>query len=152
MQKRIRAQQKIKMRIGPVKFLLEMPHRFHRVIHFAARMPRPRLGKRGDKSRMIRASEGHHRVAVGIGRHSAAMLVRWTARGNEVNFVQMKAALRGTRDCQVANMDRIKRAAKQRNPAYAWAHGGSAGALRRGGTPPWSRRAAAQSQGNAGVL
>src|SRR5260370_23563643 len=119
MQKRIRAQQKIKMRIGPVKPLLEMPHGFNRVIYFAARMSRPRLGKRGDKSRMIRASERHHRVAVGIGRHSAAMLVRRTARGNEVNFVEEKEALRGARDCQVADVDRIKRAAKQSNPTDA---------------------------------
>src|SRR5258706_7215743 len=138
MQKRIRAQQEIKMRIGPVKLLLEMPHSFNRVIYCAARMPRHRLGKRGDKSWMIRASERHHGVAVGVRRHSAAMFVRRTARGNEVNFVEVKAALRGARDCQVADMDRIKRAAKQCNPAYAWVHGGNAEALRRGGTQPGS--------------
>jgi hypothetical protein len=62
------------------------------------------------------------------------MFVRRTARGNEVNFVEVKAALRGARDCQVADMDRIKRAAKQRNPADAWVLGGNAGALRRGDT------------------
>src|SRR5258708_37172799 len=125
MQKRIRAKQKIKMRIGPVKLLLEMPHGFYRVIYFAARMSRPRLGKRGDKSRMIRASERHHGVAVGVGRHSAAMFVRRTARGNEVNLVEVKAALRGARPGQGADMHRIKRAAHQRKPADAWVLGGS---------------------------
>jgi hypothetical protein len=31
----------------------------------------------------------------------------------------------------VTDVDRVKRAAKQRNPTGAWAHGGNAGALRR---------------------
>src|SRR5438270_7088132 len=53
--KRVRAQQKIKMRICPMKLLLEMPDRLHRVIHLAAGMSRARLGERRDETRMVRA-------------------------------------------------------------------------------------------------
>src|ERR1700676_4417370 len=131
MQKRIRAQQKIQMRLRPVEFLLEMPHRFYRVIHFAARMPRSRLGKRSDKSRVVRTGERHHRVAVGVGGHSAAMLVRRTACRDEMNFVEVKGAAPGTCGFQGGKVNPIKRAAKQRNPTLAYRHGRRSVASRR---------------------
>ena len=45
------------------------------------------------------------------------MFVRRTARGNEMDFVEVKAALRGARNREVADVDWIKRAAEQSNPA-----------------------------------
>src|SRR6267142_1939399 len=100
MKERIRAQQKIKMRFRSVEFLLEMPHRFHRVIYFAAGMSRARLGERCDEARMIRAGESHHRVTVRVGRHAATMFVRRAAVGDEMDFVKAKAALRPSRDAK----------------------------------------------------
>ena len=42
-QKRIRAQQEIQMRARAVEFLLEVPHRIHRIKYFAARNVRRRI-------------------------------------------------------------------------------------------------------------
>src|SRR5258708_8525496 len=81
---------------------------------------------------MVRAGERHHRVTVRVGRHAAAMFVRRAARGNEMDFVKVKAAFRSARDRQVADVDGIKRATEQRNPALARLTPGSAVTLRRG--------------------
>jgi len=43
--------------------------------------------------------------------------VRRTARGNEMNFVQMKAALCGARHGQMADVNGIERAAEKRDGA-----------------------------------
>ena len=107
------------MRVRPVSPLLVMPHGVDGIKRFAPGMIRPGFGERWNEFGVIGAGDRSHRVAVGVRRHSAAMLVRWTARGDEVNFVEVKTALRGARDCQVPDVNRIKRAAKQRNPAYA---------------------------------
>ena len=107
------------MRIRSVELLFEMPYCFHRVIHFAAGMSRAGLGKRRDKARVIGAGERNHGVTVRVGRHASSMLVRRTSCGDELDFVEVKAALGGARNRQVADMDRIKRAAEQRNSAPA---------------------------------
>src|ERR1700704_3778122 len=149
MKERVRAQQKIKMCFRSVELLLEMPHRFHRVIYFAAGMSRARLGQRCDEARMIRASERHHRVTVRVGRHAATMFVRRAARGNEMDFVEAKAALRGSRDRQMPDVDRIECSAEQRNPALVRGAPGSAVALRRGDAQRFSVRGAAASGADA---
>jgi hypothetical protein len=48
-----------------------------------------------------------------------------------MNFVEMEATLRGSRNRQVADVDGIKCAAEERNPALACMTSGSAVALRR---------------------
>src|SRR5260221_2411007 len=138
------------MRIGPVDLLLEMPHRCHGVKHLAAGMSRARLGKQCDEARMIRAGERDHRVAIRVRRHAAAMFMRRAARGNEMDLVEVEAALRGARDLKVSNVDWIKRAAEQRNAALARMTSGSAVALRRGDAPRASLRGAAGGGGGGG--
>jgi hypothetical protein len=68
------------------------------------------------------------------------MFVGRAARGNEMDFVKMKAALRSSRNRKVANVDRIKRAAEQRNPSLARLNQGSAVGLRRGDAQRFSVR------------
>ena len=97
MQKRIRAQQKIKMRTRAVMSLLVVPHGIDRIKNLASGLARAGFRERWDESRMIGASDGHHRVPVGVGSHSAPVLVWRVPRGNEMNFIQMKSALGGAR-------------------------------------------------------
>jgi hypothetical protein len=59
------------------------------------------------------------------------MFVRRVSRGNEMDFVEMKPALRGARDGKVANVDGIERAAEERDPALACLPTGRTGILRR---------------------
>ena len=68
---------------------------------------------------MIGAGDGRHRVAVGVGSHSGAMLVRRTPRGNEMNFVEMKAALGGARHGEMADVNGIECAAEKRDAPLA---------------------------------
>ena len=90
-------------------------------------MARARFRERSDEARMIGAGQRHHGVTIRVGGHAAAMLVRRAARGNEMNFVEMKAALGGARDGQVADVDGIECAAEERDPAFAARLHGSAG-------------------------
>ncbi len=91
---------------------------------------------------MIGAGKRHHGVAIRVGRHAAAMLVRRAARGNEMNFVEMKAALGGARHGQVADVNGIERAAKKRDAAFARRFARNAARLAGGATlnGPLSRR------------
>ena len=93
--------------------------------------------------RVIGASERDHRVTIRVGRHVPAMFVRRAARGNEMNLVQMKAPLRGARDGQVSDVDGIKCAAEDGNPALARMTSGSAVAVRLGDAQRSSVRGAA---------
>ncbi len=119
MQKRIRAQQKIKMHARAVEFLLEVPHGIHRIKYLAPGMARAGFRKRWDEARMIGAGDRHHRVAVRVGGHAAAMLVRRMPGGNEMNFVEMKAALGGARHGEMADVNGIEGAAEKRDAALA---------------------------------
>jgi hypothetical protein len=68
---------------------------------------------------MIRASNGRHRVAVCVRSHFGAMLVRRASRGNEMDFVEMKAALGRARHRQVADVNGIEGAAEKSDAALA---------------------------------
>src|SRR2546423_11531304 len=137
------------MRFRAMELLIERPLRFHRIIYFAAGMSWARLGERCDEARMIRAGESHHRVTVRVGRHAATMFVRRAARGDEMDFVEAKAALRGPRDRQMPDVDRIECSAEQRNPALVRNTPGSAMALRRGEPPRVFLRCAGPSSPGA---
>src|SRR5580704_3999025 len=103
MQERIRAQQEIKMHSGAVVSLLVVPHRIDRIKNLTPGLARAGFRERWDEFRMIGAGDGRHRVPVGVGSHSGAMLMRRTARRDEMNFVQMKSALGGARHGEVSN-------------------------------------------------
>jgi hypothetical protein len=60
------------------------------------------------------------------------MFMRRAAGGDKMNFVEMEPALRGSRDRKVADVNRIKCAAEERNPALPRMTSRSAVALRRG--------------------
>src|SRR5712672_835427 len=102
-----------------VKFLLEVSYRVHRIIYFAPGMVRAGFRKRCDEARMIGAGNRHHGVTIRVRSHAPAMFMRWTSRGNEMNFVQMKPALGRARDCKVADVNGIECAAEERDPAFA---------------------------------
>ena len=82
-------------------------------------MTRAGFGKRRDEPRVIGAGQRHHGVAIGVGSHVAAMLVRRAARGNEMNFVEVKPAFGGARHGQVADVNGIEGAAEQRDAALS---------------------------------
>src|SRR5258708_3918333 len=98
---------------------------------------------------MIRAGESHHRVTIPEGRQPATMFVRRGAPGDELDLFEVKAALRGSRHRKVADVNRIKRSAEQRNPALVRETSGSAVALRRGDAQRFSVRGPAASGADA---
>ena len=67
--------------------------------------------------RMVHARERDHSEAVREGREVLLQFVRRTARRDEMNFVEIEAAVGGTRDGDVAIMDWIERTAKKRDTA-----------------------------------
>ena len=99
--------------------LLVVPHGIDGIKNLAPGLARAGFRERWDESRMIGAGDRGHRVPVGVGSHSGAMLVRRAPRGNEMNFVQMKTALGGARHGEVADMNGIECAAKKRDAPLA---------------------------------
>jgi len=66
---------------------------------------------------MVGAGERDHGETVRKWRKVLLELVRRTARRDEMNFVEIEAAVGGTRDGDVAIMDWIERTAKKRDTA-----------------------------------
>src|SRR5271154_809242 len=76
-----------------------------------------RLGERRNVTRMIGASERHHRVTVREWRQRALRFMRRPRGRSEKNRVGMKTPLRGLGDGDVAGVNRSECAAKERNRA-----------------------------------
>jgi len=66
---------------------------------------------------MFRAGERNHREAVRKWSEMLLKFVRRTARGDEMNFVEIEAAIGGACYDEVAIVDWIERAAKERDTA-----------------------------------
>src|SRR5258708_385912 len=111
--------------------LLVVLHRIARIKCLAPGLARAGFRERRDEPRMIGAGDRGHRIPVGVGSHSSAMLVRRTPCGNEMNFVQMKTALGGARYSEVADVNRIECAAKKRDAPLARLLSGNAVGFRR---------------------
>src|SRR5271168_4785379 len=69
------------------------------------------------KIRVIRAGQRNHGVAMQEGSERGLGFVGRARGGDKINRVEMEALLRGLRDRDVARVDRIKRAAKERDRA-----------------------------------
>ena len=67
--------------------------------------------------RMLGASERDHRKTVRKRSEVLLQLVRRTASGNEMNFVEIKTPIGGASDGKMAIVDGIEGAAKNRNTA-----------------------------------
>lgn len=100
-------------------FVLEVPDRIHRIKNFAPGLAGAGFCERGNKSGMIRAGNGRHRVTVRVGGDSRALFVRRASSGYEMNFIQMKAPFRCPRNREVPYVNRVKRAAEKRNALLA---------------------------------
>ena len=109
-----------------------MPDGFNGIKNFAAGMSRAGFGQRSNETRVVRAGQRHHGVAVRVGSHTAAMFMRWPPGGNEMSFVEMKSAFGGARYREMADVNRIESAAKQSDAAFACRLNKRAVALRRG--------------------
>ena len=75
--------------------------------------------------RMLGARQRNHRKAVRKGRQVLLQLVRRTAGGDEMNFVEIKSPVRRARNGKVAVMNRVERPAKNRDAARMVLCGGA---------------------------
>ena len=75
--------------------------------------------------RVFGAGERNHPEAVRERSEVLLELVRRTAGGNEMNFVEIKTAVGGAGDGEMAVVNRVERAAKKRNAAGMMFYGGA---------------------------
>ena len=75
--------------------------------------------------RMLGARERDHREAVRKRRQVLLQLVRRAAGGDEMNFVEIEAAVRSARDGKMAVMNRVEGSAKKRDAARMMLCGGA---------------------------
>src|SRR5207248_9709968 len=73
--------------------------------------------ERWNEMRMLGRGKRHHGIAVGKWREMLLQFVRRTAGRDEMNFIEIKAAIRGACNRQMSIVDGIERAAKQREAA-----------------------------------
>jgi len=85
------------------------------------------FGERWDEVRMLGAGERDHGEAMRKRRKVLLEFVRGTAGRNEMNFVEIEAAIGGASDGEVAIVDGIERAAKERDAARMMSCGGAVG-------------------------
>src|SRR5712671_3618753 len=96
----------------------EITHRVHRVMQLRAAKIFSRLGHRRHKMRVLRASQRHHSKTMWKWRQMLLQLVRWPARRNEMKFVEIKPPVGRSCHRQMPGVNRVKRAAKQRDTAW----------------------------------
>ncbi len=114
--------------------LLVVPHGIYRIKNFASGLPRAGFRKRGHKSGVVGAGQGHHAgITVGVGCHPRTALVRRAAGGNEMNFVQMETPLCGSRHGKMADVNGIECSAEKRDAPLANLFPGNAVRFRRRG-------------------
>jgi hypothetical protein len=75
--------------------------------------------------RMFSARQRSHRKAVRERREVLLELVRRPARGDEMDFIEIEAAVGGARDGKMAVVNRIEGAAEQRDTARMMLCGGA---------------------------
>src|SRR5258708_7904152 len=122
-EKSVRANQEIKM-VASVGSVLEVAHRVNRVEKLVRAEILAGFGERRHEVRVLGACQRHHREAVRERRKVVAFMW-WTARWDEVDFVEVEPAVGGARDGQMAVVDWVERSAKQRNAARMVARGGA---------------------------
>ena len=83
------------------------------------------LGNRWHKVRMLGTGKRHHRKSMRERRQVLLQFVRGTARGNEMNLIEVKLPVRGPCDGEMPVVNRIKRSAKQRDAAWVMFCGGA---------------------------
>ena len=101
----------------PPKDLPEVTHGINGIEHLAAAQIGTGFGERRHKRRVVGASQHHHGETVREGCQVMPVLVRRAAAGNEMDLVEMEAALRCSGDGEVADVDRVERSAEQSNLA-----------------------------------
>ena len=90
------------------------------------------FGQRRNEMRMFGTGQRNHRVAMRKRREMLLQLVRRSAGRNEMNFVEIKTPVGGACDRQMSIMNRVERAAKNRD-ATGMVFGCSAALRLRGG-------------------
>src|SRR6266567_5942684 len=85
----------------------------------------PRFGQRRYEMRMLGASQRHHGEAMRKWREMLFELVRRPAGRNEMDFIEIEAAVGRVRDAKVSAVDGIERAAEQPNAAWMMFLGGA---------------------------
>src|ERR1700676_1171769 len=107
-EKGVRANNEKNSVAGVVVRVPKITHRVDGIVQLGAAEVLPSFGERWNEVRMFRAGQGNHCKAVRKRREMLFQLVRRTAGRNEMNFVEIKAAVGRARDSQVAVMDRVK--------------------------------------------
>ena len=103
----------------------EVTHGIHGIVELCAAEILACFGQRRHEMRMLGASERDHRKAVRERREMLLQLVRRTARGDEVELVEIEASVGGARNGKMAVVDGIERTAENRNTARMMFCGGA---------------------------
>src|ERR1700751_2702337 len=117
-QKRIGTHHKVHAVSRPVVRVPEVTHRIYGIVQLGPAEVLARFRQRWHEMRMLRARQRHHRKPVRKRRQMLLQFVGWPARRNEVNLVEVKWPVCGSRHGQVPCMNEIKRAAKQCNSSW----------------------------------
>jgi len=103
----------------------EIAHGVHGIVKLCAAEVLAGFGKRRNEVRMLGASERDHRKTVRKRSEVLLQLVRRTASGNEMNFVEIKTPVGGASDRKVAIVDGVEGAAKNRDTSRMMLCGGA---------------------------
>ena len=91
----------------------EIAHGINRIMKLRPAEVFPGLGERGNEMRVLGAGERNHGEAVRERSEVLLELVRRTAGGNEMDFIEIKSAVGGPGDGEVAVVNRVERTAKK---------------------------------------
>jgi hypothetical protein len=105
--------------------MAEMAHSINGIMKLRAAKVLAGFGKRGNEVRVLGAGERNHGEAVRKRREVLFELVRRPAGGNEMNFVEIKTAVGGAGDGEMAVVNRVERAAKKCDAARMMFCGGA---------------------------
>src|SRR5260370_721761 len=103
----------------------EVAHGVHGIVELRAAEILTGLGKRGNEVRMLGACKGDHGKPVRKRSEVRLQLVRGTARGDEVELVEIKTPVSGTSNGKMAVVDGIEGTAKNRDAPRMTFCGGS---------------------------
>ena len=117
-EKRVGADDEINPIALPVVRVAKIPHRIDRIVKLRAAEIFACFGDRRHKVRMLRASQRHHRKSMRKRRQVLLQFVRGTARGNEMNLIEIESPVSGSGHSQMPVVNRIKRSAKKRDAAW----------------------------------
>ena len=111
----------------PVVGVAEIAHRVYGVVELSATEVLACFGEGRDKVRMVGAGERNHGKAMRKRCEVLLQLVRRAACGNEMNFIEIEAAVGGAGHGEMAVVDGIERTAKERDAARMVFCGGAVG-------------------------